>query len=127
MGFRRKIQAPGAEILERADTLDLPGVSRSVKAVLTPSVAEVALADAIWASADGPPVDRSTWVVLPLQGDPSRRMLSALQSRATWQPEGKGGRPLQVVCGDAIGRSTLEALEGRRSFPIWCASISSIC
>jgi hypothetical protein len=127
--FRRAIleRAPSAEIVERADTVGLPTVSRSVSAGLTPSVAEVTLADAIWTAVDGTAGDRSTWVVLPLQGDPTRRMLSALQSRASWQSPGKEEGPLHVVCGDAIGRETLDSLGDRRSFPIWCASISSIC
>jgi hypothetical protein len=127
--FRKAIlgEVPSAEIVERADAVGLPGVARPVRAVPTPSVAEAALADEIWTAAEAPAKDRSTWVVLPLQGDPTRRMLSALQSRATWQAPADGERPLHVLTGDAIGRETLEALGTPRSFPIWCASASSIC
>jgi hypothetical protein len=90
-------------------------------------VAEAALADEIWSADDDPAKGRPTWVVLPLQGDPTRRMLSALQSRSTWQAPADVDRPLHVIAGDAIGRETLEALGVQRSFPIWCASASSIC
>ncbi len=128
--FRRAIRAraPSAEVIERPDTLGVPGVSRSPVAVPTPSAEETTLADAIWTAAEAGPADRAattTWVVLPLQGEPTRRMLAALQSRSSWQALGVGDGPLRVVCGDGIGRETLDGLAGRRAFPIWAASTSS--
>ncbi|WP_435009961.1 hypothetical protein P12x_001180 [Tundrisphaera lichenicola] len=126
--FRRAIRekVPSARIIERTDIVGLPTPASGPRSVPTPSMADVALADAIWTKADASPDGRPTWVVLPLQGDPSRRMISALQSRASWTPVGPGEGPVRVVCGDAVGREALESLSGPRSFPIWCASISSI-
>jgi hypothetical protein len=127
--FRRAIRsrAPSAEVVERPDAVGMPTVARSPGVALTPSVAEAALADAIWTAADRSPGGLPTWVVLPLQGDPTRRILGALQSRSSWPPPSRGEGPLRVVCGDGIGRETLEVLAGRKAFPIWCASTSSIC
>lgn len=126
-GFRRAIRArwPTVPVDERRDAVGEPTVARPASGLPTPSARESELADAIWSAADGGPEGRSTWVVLPLQGDPARRMISALKSRSSWHAFEEGGGPLRVICGDGIGRETLDGLTGHRAFPIWCASTSS--
>ena len=125
-GFRRSIRAraPSTEIVERSDALGEPTVNHAADSAPTPSAEEATLADAIWtaAEADG----RVAWVVLPLQGEPTRRVLAALQARSSWHGSSShGGSPIRAVCGDAIRRDSLDGLAGRRAFPVWCASTSS--
>ncbi len=128
--FRRAIRArkPDVEIVERADAVDLPSFAHPLDHNPEPSAAEVALADSIVASADRADA-RTTWVVLPLQDQPARRMIAAIRRRANWRtnPTDRTGgpAPLRVVCGDAIERRALDELAGQGGLSIWCASTSS--
>jgi hypothetical protein len=125
--FRKAIRdkVGAVEIVERADVVGVPTVSRSRGSVPSPSATEASLADSIWTAVEDGPEGRTTWAVLPLQGEPIRRMLSALRRRASWHSGDEGDGPLRVVCGDGIGRETLDGLSGHRPFPIWCASTST--
>ncbi len=128
--FRRAIRGrkPDVEIVERADAVDLPGFARPLDASPEPSATEVGLADSIVSSID-PAGARTTWVVLPLQDQPARRMITALRRRAAWRTKpgdpGRQGGSLRVVCGDGIERQALDKLAGRGGLSIWCASTSS--
>ena len=113
--------APGAEIVERADSLDRP---LPTDAHALPGPFEEALAESIWREADGRPNGATTWVFLPLQEDPALRILTALRRHAR-REKAPGKGPLRVVCGDGIGFSNLIALAGRCPFPLWCSTSSS--
>jgi hypothetical protein len=121
--FHRAIErvAPEAEIIERADSLSLPVVRDPA---MMPSSEEEALADSIWHDADSLSPGRTTWVVLPLQAEPTQRMINALRRHL---PRGAvpGDGPLRVVCGDGIGFAILAPLAGRCPFPVWCSSSTS--
>ncbi len=125
--FRHAIRekAGAVEIVDRADAVGVPTVSRPPGSVPNPSATESSLADEVWTSAEDGPADRTTWVVLPLQGEPTRRLLAGLRRRASWHSADEGDGPLRVVCGDGIGRETLDGPTGDRPFPIWCASTST--
>jgi len=124
-GFRRAIRAraPSVEISERVDALGEPTTSRAADSAPIPSAEEARLAEEIWTAAESD--GRAAWVVLPLQGEPTRRVFAALQARSSWAGSGGGDGPIRAVCGDAIRRDTLDGLAGRRAFPVWCASTSS--
>jgi len=112
--FRRAIGrvAPRAEIVERPVALDPTGP------VDVPGPGERTLAASIWESASGPDkAGRPTWVALPLQGQPTRRMLAALRERAPGLAGGQG--MLRVICGDGAGVETIRAEAGNRAFPVW--------
>ena len=121
--FHRALEhvAPHAEIVERSDSLSLPVLNDPLG---LPSPAEEALAESIWRGAEKQPAKRTTWVLLPLQDEPTRRMIAALRRHAQ-----RGLRPgdglLRVVCGDGIGFSNLSQLAGRCPFPIWSSSSAS--
>ena len=125
--FRMTIRerAGTVKVVEQAEAVGMPTMARSPGSVSPPSAAEASLADAIWTAVEDGTDDRTTWVVLPLQGEPTRRILAALRHRASWNSADEGDGPLRVVCGDGIGRETLDGLAGHRSFPIWCASTST--
>ncbi len=131
--FRAAIGArfPGVAVVERAEALQTPSAHRLPGTPVVPSAAELALADEVWTAAEAEagsesaPPGRTTWVVLPLQGDPGRRMLAALRRRSSWRGKLGSDGPVRVVCGDGIDRPTLEGLVGLRSFPIWSASAFS--
>src|SRR5262249_34908328 len=111
--FRRAIGhvVPSAEIIDRSDTVGLP-VLYDPAALPTP--AEEALAESIWRDAESLPQGEATWVILPLQKEPTRRLLEALSRspHARREPH-PGDTPLRVVCGDTIGVGTLSQLAGR--------------
>ena len=128
--FRQAIRArkPDVEIVERADAVDLPSFTHSTNNLPEPSTTENKLADAILFSREAGDV-RPTWVVLPLQDQPARRMITALRRRSAWQatpddPARTRG-PLRVVCGDAIERQALHEMAGSGGLSIWCASTSA--
>lgn len=118
--FQRAIErvAPGAEVVDHADTLDFTGMSDGTD---LPRPSEDALAETIWREAAQLPDGRALWVVLPLQDQPANRMLLALRRQA----RGPGPGPLRVVCGDGLSLGTLVALAGKPPFPVWCASFDT--
>lgn len=128
--FRQAIRArkPDVEIVERADVVDVPGFALALDAPAEPSPTESDLADAVVASQATTDI-RPTWVVLPLQDQPARRMITALRRRSAWQAgqavSSPARGPLRVVCGDAIERAALIELAGQGGLSIWCASTSS--
>lgn len=67
---------------------------------------------------------RPAWIVLPLQSEPSRRLLGALRIaiRAVLP---KDAPPIEVLCGDGIGLASLGEYAGVRPLSIWCASAAS--
>lgn len=125
--FHRAVErvAPGAEIVERADSLSLP-LPQDAQAL--PGPAEEALAESIWRESERRPGGGTTWVFLPLQEAPALWILNALRRHARREP-GSGSRsgqgPLRVVCGDGISFTNLSALAGHCPFPVWCSTSSS--
>jgi hypothetical protein len=61
---------------------------------------------------------RTLWLVLTVQGDPARSLLEALRDRIP----ARAAASLRVLCGDGIGRTTLDALAGTLPFTVLCAS-----
>lgn len=121
--FQRAVKhvARDTEIVEKSASPSLPVLNDSSA---LPGPAEEALAESIWRDAEGQPGGRTTWVLLPLQDEPTRRMIAALRRHAH-----RGSRPgdglLRVVCGDGIGFSNLSQLAGRCPFTIWSSSSAS--
>ncbi|MEJ7640053.1 MAG: hypothetical protein WKF75_19330 [Singulisphaera sp.] len=113
---------PQAVVIQNPNALAFSGVSPPFVA---PSPAELELAGKIWGHASAPPGDQTTWVVLPVQGDPARRMIAALRSRAPFNL-GPGDGPLRVVVGDGIGLKSLSDMVGTLSFPVFCVSSASL-
>ena len=128
--FRQVIRArqPDVEIVERADAVDLPSFTHSTNSLPEPSPAENKLADAILTSRESNDI-RPTWVVLPLQDQPARRLITALRRRSAWETNtedlDRTHGPLRVVCGDAIEREALHEMAGAGGLSIWCASTSA--
>ncbi len=122
--FHRAVEAaaPDAEIVERADSLSVPIL---FDPAMRPNLAEEALADSIWRDAESLPAGGTTWVVLPLQSEPTQRLITALR-RHPRRLLRTDESPLRVVCGDGIGFSVLADLAGRCTFPIWCGSSGSV-
>ena len=88
-----------------------------------PSPSEQRCARAIWrAASEGS--GGETWVVLPLQGVPARRMIAAINGAAPGRYD-VGGRPLTVVCGDAVGQTTLASFANQLVFPVWSVATAS--
>lgn len=76
-------------------------------------------AERAWSQARAGADRGPTWLVLPLQGEPTRRLLNAL---ATLAPRDAEQVPLRVLCGDGIGMGTLTELAGTLPMPVWVAS-----
>ncbi|HEX8199760.1 MAG TPA: hypothetical protein VF590_04680 [Isosphaeraceae bacterium] len=115
--------APDAAICPRPADLSAPSPGGLEE---VPSLWERQQAKAIWDEATRTSAGRTTWVVLPLQGRPTWRMLTALRDLAPYAPDAADGR-LRVLCGDGIGLETLtELARGGLSFPVWCVSAASI-
>ena len=124
-GFRREIARafPGAEVLAPLDeTATAPAQRFSGRGPL-PTAADQQHAREIWRHVSGDPA-RETWVVLPLQNDPARRMLLALNATGPGRHEA-GRSPLTVVCGDTLGPTTLAWFANQLAFPVWAASAAS--
>ena len=113
--------APEAEIFEHADSLSFPPPADPLA---LPSAAEERLAESIWHEAEAHSDEGTTWVMLPLQDEPTQRMIAALRRHAPRAPR-VGDDPLRVVCGDAIGFTALSQLAGRCPFPIWSGTSAS--
>lgn len=116
--FQRAVEAsaPDAEIVQRALA---PGDPYARTSSGLPDPAEEALAASIQREADALPPGETTWVFLPLQEEPTRRLLSALQRQS------REGTRLRVLCGDTIGEEALAGFAGRSPFPIFCISSTS--
>jgi hypothetical protein len=82
-------------------------------------------AEDVWKAVRAVPGGRPTWLVLPLQGDPARRLIQALRAQARSVPEAEAAR-LEVVCGDGIGLETLSELAGSQPFAVWAVSSATI-
>ena len=123
--FQRSIDRTDskAEVIQDRKTLAFSGMSHPF---VPPTTAELELARKIWGRATATPNDQTTWVVLPVQGDPARRMIAALHVKAPFNL-GPGDGPLRVVVGDGIGLKSLSELAaGKLSFPIFCVSSASL-
>ncbi|MFO0907699.1 MAG: hypothetical protein U0794_04950 [Isosphaeraceae bacterium] len=120
--FHRAVErvVPSAEFIERSDplVLPLPGELSTL-----PTAPEEAVADSIWRQVESLPEGESTWLFLPLQEEPARRLLVALRGRSRVRPTGTDG-PLQLICGDALSMPTLVQLAGRVPFRV--SSVSSM-
>ena len=114
---------PKAEILAPVDeTASGPGPRFSGRGA-QPTSADVRHAREIWREvSEGP--EGETWVILPLQNDPARRMLLALNGAAPSRHEADR-RPLTVVCGDTVGPTTLAWFANQLAFTVWGASPAS--
>ena len=121
--FHRAVEraVPAAEFIEMtvAPPLPLPHDPS-----LLPTPAEEAVAESVWRDADRLPHGQTLWVVLPLQEEPTLRMIQAL-SRHARRTLHAGSSPLRVVCGDAVGASNLARIAGRCPVPVWCVSSAS--
>lgn len=130
--FRRAIKEvapPEVEIIDHDDALSAPSLGGRDE---VPGRAERQQAEEIWKEVAEAPAGRASWVILPLQSRPARRMLTALRDQARYAPAPAVGR-LHVLCGDGIGLETLSEIvrtAGRAGdgleFPIWCVSSTSI-
>jgi hypothetical protein len=123
--FHREIKevAPSVEISEISKALSAPSPGGRDD---VPGPWERQKAKDIWKAATQAPADQVTWVILPLQGRPTWRMLTALRDLAPYGPDADDGR-LRVLCGDGIGLETLtELANGGLNFPVWCISSASI-
>jgi hypothetical protein len=86
-----------------------------------PGPSEVEAARRLWDLAREA-VSVPTWVVLPLQAEPTRRMVRALSAQVAAAPS-DGPRPdLKVICGDGIGPDSLDRLGPSLPFGVWCVS-----
>lgn len=112
-GFEAAIRraAPGVEIVKEEDGHSSPGLGYA------PGRTDARLAARVWERARAAPEGSSTWLVLPLQGAPTRRILTALDGRAPAEPPA-----LHVLSGDGIGLTTLFDFTRLRSLSVWCGS-----
>ena len=119
-GYQRAVAAvaPDVEVLRSGADLSVP-VPNALED--RPGAVEIAEADRIWHHAAEAPGEGPVWALLPLQGSPARRMIRALVDRSGPIGPRLLGR-LHVLCGDGIGRETLDELAGRCTLPVWCAS-----
>ena len=89
---------------------------------------ERGLAGRLWRAALEVPGREMAWIVLPLQEEPTLRMLKALRGEVWWDlGKGEEAGPLRVLCGDGLGRDTLRDLAATHDlpFPVWGVSSSS--
>ena len=116
--FREEVlrQAPKANVTDRPDVLSASIRRRISGNSETPTPAEQELARAVWADAVDSP-STSTWLMLPLQNEPARRMIAALNATAPSHDLARRAG-LMVVCGDSVGLTTLESYVNLLAFPI---------
>lgn len=118
--FRKSLEAvaPGVETIAFRDVVTHSGPDDQ------PTPEDVAWAMGIAKSLASSPPDHPTWIVLPLQSEPSRRLLRALRTAfKTELPPQK--MPVEILCGDGIGLETLGEFAGGRSLSIWSASAAA--
>ncbi len=113
--FEQVIQAdvPKAAVVVVNDVAFSPGLTE------IPGPAEQRAAARLWALAQKTARERATWVILPLQGGPTRRLLAALKTQA---PAARDRPGLDILCGDGIGVETLRTFAGTPLYSLWCAS-----
>ncbi|CAN5874241.1 hypothetical protein BH23PLA1_BH23PLA1_12970 [soil metagenome] len=105
---------PAVAVERRNADLSAPGPLGQAD---TPGPVERAEAGAIWGLVREASADQPVWVVLPLQGRLTRRMINALRERARSTDPGLADR-LRVLSGDGVGRDTLARLAGDCEFPV---------
>jgi hypothetical protein len=123
--FRKQIAQtyPSAELIEPAEGVSTAPQTRISGRETWPTAADQRHARSIWRDVtDGPAGE--TWVVLPLQNDPARRMVLALNAAAPGRHDAVN-RPLTVICGDAVGPTTLASFANHLVFPVWSVSPAS--
>jgi hypothetical protein len=123
--FRREVaQAfPKAEILDPVDeTATSPEPRFSGRGAL-PTGTDVRHAREIWREVSEDPTGE-TWIILPIQNDPARRMLLALNGAAPSRHAAEQA-PMTVIVGDAVGPTTLAWFANQLAFPVWAASAAS--
>jgi hypothetical protein len=76
------------------------------------------VADAVIEAAKAQRPDDPLWVVLTIQGDPARRLLSEIERRGSAETAAR----LRVLCGDGLGLPSLRQLRGHLSFPFACVA-----
>lgn len=115
-GFEAAIRRVASEavVVEKGESVSSPALNEQ------PGPIEDACAERIWSRVRLVPPEQSAWLVLPLQGEPIRRIVRALEARAPSDREVMA--PLHVLCGDGIGRTSLEELIGLRALSVWCAT-----
>ncbi len=89
---------------------------------------EQQLARRLWRATLEVPGHEMAWIVLPLQEEPTLRMLKALRGEVWWDVgKGEEASPLHVICGDGLGRDTMQDLAATHNlpFPVWGVSSSS--
>jgi len=118
------VRAEAARAFPEARVVDLrEGVSavpRLSSTTLPPTATEGRRAREIWRELiEGS--EGETLVVLPLQQEPARRMIVALNAAAPGRHDART-RPLTVACGDAVGPTTLAGFANQLVFPVWSVS-----
>jgi hypothetical protein len=108
--------SPGSPAPGDGDVLDLTGRAE------TPGSQERLWVTRVWQAVEP---GQKVMVFLPLQSEPARRLLVALEGYAPAEPRNDGSSPL-VICGDGLGRESLAQLAGPLSFPVWSTSSASI-
>jgi hypothetical protein len=109
-----RAEVPGTAIDKGAESLFSPGMGES------PGLNDDRLAIRVWSKAREAPPGAPTWLVLPLQGAPVRRILYALDRRASGESP-----PLHVLCGDGLGITSLRDFTRLRGVSVWCGSAES--
>ncbi|MDX2039338.1 MAG: hypothetical protein SFX72_22005 [Isosphaeraceae bacterium] len=119
--FERAVAAaaPSARVERRGDLLARPSSGRSDLGASAPSIEEQEFAREVRITAATTP----TWLFLPIQGEPIRRLFAALNGAAPPRSERRG---LIVVCGDGIGPAAFESFVNALTFPIWAPAGLSV-
>ena len=117
--FHREIEhaAPGVELDERSLRPEFPSSAQAASR-------EDALAASIWDEIDKLKENRALWLVLPLQEEPSQRMIESLIRQAR-RGNPVGANRFEVLTGDSLGLDILGKLAGHCPFPIWSVSTNS--
>lgn len=103
--------APAAALEKGEETVSSPDMGE------TPGSADDLLAARLWRRAREAPSGAPTWLVLPLQGPPIRRIVTALDRRTPAEPPA-----LHVLCGDGVGLTSLRDFARFKGLSVWCAS-----
>jgi hypothetical protein len=106
--------APDTAIAEHAEAVKSSGVE------IEPSREELRWAEDVWKQARENGSAKPTWVVLPLQAEPTRRLLVALTGYA--RAHRNGNAPIRVLCGDGIGIDVLSEFAHVPGLSVWIMS-----